>query len=186
MEKSLSELLDDISIQQKKGLSFILASICIWIVITVISFLPIELMYRNIAVLSCGALLFPVSIFWSKVINVNMFYKDNPLINGLLIATNNQILYLLICIILLIKAPALVLPAYALIYGAHLLPYSFFYQSKAYKNITIFICAAIMVVLVFLRLDVRLVPIIVEIGVILLAIFLNNEIKQLKNEKINI
>ena len=85
---------------------------------------------KNIGILSCGALLFPVSILCAKILNVDLFYKENPLINGLLIATNNQILYLIICILLLLKAPMWVLPVYAIIYGAHLLPYSFFYQSK--------------------------------------------------------
>ncbi|QTH41973.1 hypothetical protein J4772_31425 [Cohnella sp. LGH] len=175
---SLQVLLDDISSKQKKGLPFILASICIWGIITIITFSSLDLMVKNIITLSCGALLFPISTIWAKILKVNLFYKENPMINGLLIATNNQVLYLIICVFLLIKAPTLVLPAYAVIYGAHLLPYSFFYQSKGYRIVCIFICLAILVGLVFLRLSVGFIPVIVEIGVISLAILLRKELQK--------
>jgi len=174
---SLQVLLNDIAQKQKKGLPFIMASIFIWGVITTITVLPLDLMIKNIGILSCGALLFPVSILCAKILKVDLFYKENPLINGLLIATNNQILYLIICILLLIKAPMWVLPAYAIIYGAHLLPYSFFYQSKNYQYSSIFICLAIFISLLFLHVNIVFIPLIVEIGVLFLFFMLNKEIK---------
>lgn len=174
---SLHVLLNDIVQKQKKGLPFIMASLFIWGVITTIAFLPIDFMIKNIGILSCGALLFPVSIVCAKILNVDLFYKENPLINGLLIATNNQILYLIICILLLMKAPMLVLPAYAIIYGAHLLPYAFFYQSKNYQYSSIFICIAILVSMLFFHLNSMYIPIIVEVGVLFLFLMLKKEIK---------
>ncbi|MBD8006901.1 DUF7010 family protein [Bacillus norwichensis] len=92
---SLQILLNDIAKKQKKGLPFIMASIFIWGVITIITLLPLDLIIKNIGILSCGALLFPVSILCAKILNVDLFYKENPLINGLLMATNNQVLYLI-------------------------------------------------------------------------------------------
>ncbi|WP_042479151.1 DUF7010 family protein [Bacillus ndiopicus] len=175
---SLHTLLNDIAEKQKKGLPFIMASIFIWGVITVITLLPLDLMIKNISVLSCGALLFPVSIVCAKIVNVDLFYKKNPLIQGLLIATNNQILYLIICILLLIKAPEWVLPVYAIIYGGHLLPYAFFYQSKGYQRISIFICLAILISSVFLQTHLVVVPLLVEIGVLSLFFILKKEIKE--------
>ncbi|MGE7839905.1 DUF7010 family protein [Lysinibacillus sp. NPDC093712] len=106
-----------------------------------------------------------------------VIFKENPLINGLLIATNNQILYLIICILLLMKAPMWVLPVYAIIYGAHLLPYSFFYQSKNYRYSSIFICLAILISILFFHLNMIFVPLIVEIGVLFLFFMLQKEIK---------
>jgi len=176
LDTSLQVLLNDIAHKQKKGLPFIMASIFIWGVITTITLLPLDLMIKNIAILSCGALLFPISIGCAKILKVNLFYKENPLINGLLIATNNQILYLIICILLLIKAPMWVLPAYAIIYGAHLLPYSYFYQSKNYRYSSIFICFAILISLLFFHLNIIFVPLIVVIGVIFLFLNLRKEI----------
>ncbi|MFJ7666865.1 DUF7010 family protein [Lysinibacillus sp. NPDC097195] len=176
LDTSLQVLLNDIAHKQKKGLPFIMASIFIWGVITTITMLPLDLMIKNIGVLSCGALLFPVSIGCAKILKVDLFYKENPLINGLLIATNNQILYLIICILLLIKAPMWVLPAYAIIYGAHLLPYSFFYQSKNYRYSSIFICLAIFIGLLFLHVNIVFIPLIVEIGVLFLFFMLKKEI----------
>ncbi len=122
-------------------------------------------------------MLFPVSILCAKILKVDLFYKENPLINGLLIATNNQILYLVICIVLLIKAPMWVLPVYAIIYGAHLLPYSFFYQSKNYRYSSIFICIAILISIIFFHLHNIFVPLIVEVGVLFLFLMLKKEIK---------
>lgn len=177
LDTSLQVLLHDIALKQKKGLPFIMASIFIWAVITTITLLPLDVMIKNIGILSCGALLFPVSIGCAKILKVALFYKENPLINGLLIATNNQILYLIICVLLLIKAPMWVLPAYAIIYGAHLLPYSFFYQSKNYRYSSIFICLAILISILFFHLNILFVPLIVEIGVLFLFFMLNKEIK---------
>ncbi|WP_409369209.1 DUF7010 family protein [Lysinibacillus sp. 38-6] len=177
LDTSLQVLLHDIALKQKKGLPFIMASIFIWAVITTITLLPLDVMIKNIGILSCGALLFPVSIGCAKILKVDLFYKENPLINGLLIATNNQILYLIICVLLLIKAPMWVLPAYAIIYGAHLLPYSFFYQSKNYRYSSIFICLAILISILFFHLNILFVPLIVEIGVLFLFFMLNKEIK---------
>jgi len=177
LDTSLQVLLHDIALKQKKGLPFIMASIFIWGVITTITLLPLDVMIKNIGILSCGALLFPVSIVCAKILKVDLFYKENPLINGLLIATNNQILYLIICILLLIKAPMWVLPAYAIIYGAHFLPYSFFYQSKNYQYSSIFICLAIFISLLFLHVNIVFIPLIVEIGVLFLFFMLNKEIK---------
>ncbi len=174
---SLQTLLDDIAMKQKKGLPFIMASIFIWAVITTITLLPLDLAIKNIGILSCGALLFPVSILCAKILNVDLFYKENPLINGLLIATNNQILYLVICVLLLVKAPMWVLPAYAIIYGAHLLPYSFFYQSKNYRYSAIFICIAIVISVLLLHLNHIFIPLIVEVGVVFLFLKLKKEIK---------
>lgn len=177
LDTSLQVLLHDIAQKQKKGLPFIMASLFIWGVITIITLLPLDIMIKNIGVLSCGALLFPVSILCAKIVNVDLFYKDNPLINGLLIATNNQILYLLICIVLLMKVPMWVLPAYAIIYGAHLLPYSFFYQSKSYHYSSLFICVAIVISIIFFRLNIIFIPLIVEVGVVYLFFILNREMK---------
>lgn len=177
LDTSLQVLLHDIALKQKKGLPFIMASIFIWAVITTITLLPLDVMIKNIGILSCGALLFPVSIGCAKILKVDLFYKENPLINGLLIATNNQILYLIICVLLLIKAPMWVLPTYAIIYGAHLLPYSFFYQSKNYRYSSIFICLAILISILFFHLNILFVPLIVEIGVLFLFFMLNKEIK---------
>lgn len=177
LDTSLQVLLHDIALKQKKGLPFIMASIFIWAVITTITLLPLDVIIKNIGILSCGALLFPVSIGCAKILKVDLFYKENPLINGLLIATNNQILYLIICVLLLIKAPMWVLPAYAIIYGAHLLPYSFFYQSKNYRYSSIFICLAILISILFFHLNILFVPLIVEIGVLFLFFMLNKEIK---------
>ncbi len=174
---SLQILLNDIAKKQKKGLPFIMASIFIWGVITIITLLPLDLIIKNIGILSCGALLFPVSILCAKILNVDLFYKENPLINGLLMATNNQVLYLIICILLLVKAPMWCLPAYAIIYGAHLLPYSFFYQSKSYRYSSIFICIAILISVIFLHLNMIFVPLIVEVGIIILFLMLKKEIK---------
>lgn len=175
-QTSLTTLLEDVAAKQKKGLPFVTASICIWGIISLLTLLPLSLMTKNILTLSCGALVFPVSMLWAKVYDVDLFYKDNPLVNGLLIATNNQVLYLIICVFLVIKAPALVLPAYAVIYGAHLLPYSFFYQSKGYRMVSLLICLALFLGLVFLRMNVVWVPVIVWVSVSLLAVLLKKEL----------
>ena len=73
------------------------------------------------------------------VIFLYIFFRKtgNP-INGLIIlSTLNQLLYLLIAMWAFDRKPDAMLMIYAMIFGAHLLPYSWAYDSKAYLVLSI-------------------------------------------------
>ena len=93
---SLEELRNDISLKQKKGLPFIMTSVVIWTLISIVSLIDIPVSTKNMLVFCCSAVLMPISMLIAKIIKVNIFSKENPLGNLGFLFTMNQMLYLLI------------------------------------------------------------------------------------------
>ncbi|MES5089108.1 DUF7010 family protein [Gardnerella vaginalis] len=136
---SLDELRNDIIIKQKKGLPFILTSVVIWLLITFVAALDINIAMKNILVFCCSMPMLPLSWLIGKKIGVDIFSKDNELGNLGFLFTMNQILYLLIVIWVFNSVPDKMIMVYAMVFGAHLLPYSWLYKSKAYRVFAIII-----------------------------------------------
>ena len=65
--------------------------------------------------------------------------KSNPLTALGLLFSVNQILYILIAMWVFNAVPEKMLMVYAMIFGAHLMPYSWLYQSKSYMLMSIFV-----------------------------------------------
>ena len=129
---NLEALRDSIVIEQKKGLPFIMTSVVIWSLITIVSLLDIPVMTRNLLVFCCAAPLLPLSFLIGKILKVDIFSKENPLSGLGLLFTLNQLLYLLIVMWVYRAVPEKMVMVYAMVFGAHLFPYSWLYRSKAY------------------------------------------------------
>lgn len=86
----------DCAKRQKKGLHFILASVIIWVAITVthLTNLPIET--KNIVTFCCAAPLLPLAWAISRMLHIDFEGKGNPLTQLGVIFSVNQILYILI------------------------------------------------------------------------------------------
>ena len=67
-----------------------------------------------------------------RLLKVDIFSKQNPLGNLGFLFTMNQMLYLLIVMWVYGAVPDKMVMVYAMVFGAHLLPYSWLYKSKAY------------------------------------------------------
>lgn len=136
---NLQELIDDCSKKQKKGLHFILASVIIWSLILVVQLLNVPILTKNLLTFCCTAPLVPLSYFISKIIKVNFSDKTNPLNNLGILFSINQMLYLLIAMWIYSAVPNKMLMVIAMIFGAHLMPYSWLYKSKSYIILSIII-----------------------------------------------
>lgn len=134
---SLDELRDDIIVKQKKGLPFIMASVVIWFLIALVTTLDIGIGYKNILVFCCSAPLLPIAWIIGKRIGVDIFANENPLGQAGFLFTVNQMLYLLIVMWVFNAVPDKMIMVYAMVFGAHLLPYSWLYKSKSYRNFAI-------------------------------------------------
>ena len=134
---------------QKKGLHFILASIIIWGAVFGIHLSSLPILTKNLYTFFCSALLVPLAFLISKLIGVDFQNKGNPLSNlGLLFALN-QMLYILIAMWVYAAVPDKMLMVYAMIFGAHLLPYGWLYQSKAYYFFSIVIPFTVLLIGLF-------------------------------------
>lgn len=128
----MKELRVDCAKKQKKGLHFILTSVLIWSIIFVVQLLPLTMMLKNMLTFCASVPLCPVAYGISKLIKVDFQGKSNPLTKLGIIFTINQMIYLLIAMWVFTAVPGKLVMVYAMIFGAHLLPYGWLYLSKAY------------------------------------------------------
>ncbi len=143
--KTLNELRDDLAREQKKGLPFIGASVVIWGLIAVISFTNLNIEMKNMLTFCCSCPLMPLSFLLGKLMKVDIFSKENPLSRLGFIFTLNQLIYLLIVMWVFSAQPESMVMVYAMVFGAHLLPYSWIYRSKTYVFFSIEIPIAALV-----------------------------------------
>lgn len=134
---NLEELRNDIALKQKKGLPFICASVLIWLLILIVIMLDLPQDKENLFVFCCSCPLLPVSWIIGKVLKVDIFDKSNPLGNVGFLFTCNQFLYILIVMWVFSAVPDKMVMVYAMVFGAHLLPYSWLYKSLSYRIFSI-------------------------------------------------
>lgn len=162
---TLQELRLDCAKKQKKGLHFIVASIIIWCVILVVHLSDIPILSKNFMTFCSTAPLLPLAFFISKVLKINFQNKENPLTNLGILFSVNQMLYLLIAMWVYPTVPEKMLMVIAIIFGAHLMPYSWLYKSKTYMILSVLIpIAALVVGLNFAPYVLAIMMIIFEIG----------------------
>jgi len=135
---NLQELRTDCAIKQKKGLHFILASIIIWLAITIVYSTGLPILTKNLYAFCCTAPLMPIAFFISKIIKVDFQNKKNPLTNLGILFSVNQIVYLLIAMWIFTAVPKMLM-VFTMIFGAHLMPYSWLYSSKSYMILSVII-----------------------------------------------
>ncbi len=136
---SLEELKVDCSRKQKKGIHFIIASIVIWIMVLIVQLTNLPILTKNLLTFCCTAPLLPISFLISKILKIQFQDKGNPLNNLGILFSVNQIIYLLIAMWIYPTMPDKMLMVIAMIFGGHLLPYSWLYSSKTYMLFSIII-----------------------------------------------
>ena len=167
----LETLRNDIVIKQKKGLPFICASVAIWLLILIVIMLDLSQDKENLFVFCCSCPLLPISWLIGKVLKVDIFDKSNPLGNVGFLFTCNQFLYLLIVMWVFSAVPDKMVMVYAMVLGAHLLPYSWLYKSLSYCIFSIVIPIVSLVVgCVFSAFSVAVTMLIIEI-IFVIALF---------------
>ena len=145
-DKHLNELRRDCAQIQKKGLHFIMASVFIWAAVLVVHLTSLSIETKNILTFCVAAPLMPLAWVISKMIGVDFEGKGNPLTKLGLLFSVNQILYILIAMWVFSAVPEKMLMVYVMIFGAHLMPYSWLYQSKSYMLLSIAVPIAALIV----------------------------------------
>ena len=141
---ALQELRTDNIRKQKRGLHFIMASVFIWIIILIIHLSPLPIITKNLFTFCCSTPLTFLAYLLSLILKIDFQNKGNPLSGLGLLISLNQLLYILIAMWVYAAVPEKMLMVYAMIFGAHLLPYGWLYQSKCYYAFSIIIPFAVL------------------------------------------
>ncbi len=177
---NLQELRIDCALKQKKGLHFILASILIWCAILIVHLFNLPILTKNLFTFFCTAPLVPLAFFISKIIKVDFQNKENPLTNLGILFSVNQILYLLIAMWIYQTLPDKMLMVIAMIFGAHLMPYSWLYSSTTYMILSVIIpIVALIIGLNFEPFILAITMVIIEIVFSISLIYENRKMKLL-------
>lgn len=175
---NLEELRNDCARKQKKGLHIILASVIIWILVLCVHLTSLPMLTKNLITFCCTAPLLPISFFISRLLKIDFQNKENPLTTLGVLFSVNQILYLLIAMWIYPTLPEKMLMVIAIIFGAHLMPYSWLYKSKSYFALSIIITVAALAV--GLNFEPYILAIVMIGFEILFSILLLCEVKQMK------
>jgi hypothetical protein len=140
MEKSmdLATLKKENIRSQKRGLPFMMASVVLWALVTGIQMTTLTTAEKNMGAFCCSALMMPVACLFAKLLKAEIFAnKDNPINKLGFLCTMNQMLYILIVMWACSECPDRMIMLYAMIFGAHLLPFGWLYETKAYIVLSI-------------------------------------------------
>lgn len=135
----MDELRDDCALKQKRGIHFIIASVMIWAGITAVHLSPMNIMAKNLFTFCLSAPLMPIAFAVSKMLKIDFQNKSNPLTPLGILFSVNQIVYLLIAMWIYNALPEKMLMVYAMIFGAHLMPYSWLYRSPSYMVLSVLV-----------------------------------------------
>lgn len=127
------------AVEQKKGLSFIMASAVVWTIMLIAFLTDLDLDTKNMIAMCCSTLLMPVGMLFGKIIKVNIFSNENPLSSLSIVAALNQLLYLPIVLWAMYAVPDKMIMVYAIVVGAHFLTYYWIYFSPTYFYASIII-----------------------------------------------
>ena len=133
----LNELIKDCARRQKKGLHFILTSILIWAMICAVHLTDMPINTKNLITFCCSAVLFPLAWMLSKVLKIDFEGKGNPLTKAGILFSINLMLYILIVMWVYAAVPEKMVMVYAMVFGAHLMPFSWLYDSRSYMVFSI-------------------------------------------------
>lgn len=135
----MDELRDDCALKQKRGIHFIIASVMIWAGITAVHLSSMNIMAKNLFTFCLSAPLMPIAFAVSKMMKIDFQNKSNPLTPLGILFSVNQIVYLLIAMWVYNALPEKMLMVYAMIFGAHLMPYSWLYRSPSYMVLSVLV-----------------------------------------------
>lgn len=143
----LEKLKLEIQLKAKNGIDFILAASITWFGIFLIwKYISNSSYDKSIYTFIFGSILIPLALGISKILKTNWKIKNNALQPLGLWLNFAQLVYFPFLIFILIKYPDYFIMAYAIITGAHLFPYSWFYDEIGYAIAAIIISIGSMLI----------------------------------------
>lgn len=163
---------------QKRGLHFIMASVIIWALVAVVHFTNLPIETKNLLTFCCTCPLMPLAWMLSKPLGITFSDKENPLSTLGIVLSVAQIPYLLIVMWVYAAVPDKMVMTLAMVFGAHLLPFGWLYNSKIYYIMSgVVTIGALILGLMFPPRILALCMVAVEIIFVLLLYYENRDLK---------
>ena len=164
---------------QKRGLHFIMASVIIWALVFIVQLTKLPIETKNLLTFCCTCPLMPLAWMLSKPLGITFSDKENPLSPLGIVLSVAQIPYLLIVMWVYAAVPDKMVMTLAMVFGAHLLPFGWLYDSKVYYAMSgIVTIGALVIGLMFPPHILALCMVAVEIIFCLLLVAENRNLKQ--------
>ena len=164
---------------QKRGLHFIMASVIIWTLVFIVQLTKLPIETKNLLTFCCTCPLMPLAWMLSKPLGITFSDKENPLSPLGIVLSVAQIHYLLIVMWVYAAVPDKMVMTLAMVFGAHLLPFGWLYDSKVYYAMSgIVTIGALVIGLMFPPYILALCMVAVEIIFCLLLVAENRNLKQ--------
>ena len=172
-DKNLAQLKAEIQTEAKNGIDFIIAASIVWLIITYLWTLDFSAYNRSVFTFMVGGVLLPLAFGLSKLLKTNWKVKDNPLQPLGLWLNFAQLIYFPFLVFTLIRFPDYFIMAYAIITGAHLFPYAWFYDEIGYAIWAVIISLGSMLITLYITPEQTwLVPMFTAIMLITLALWI--------------
>lgn len=152
-KKDLSQLKSEIRLEAKNGVDFILAATIVWSLITYVWTLDFTAYNLSVITFMVGGIMLPLAFGLSKVLKTNWKIKDNPLDSLGLWLNFAQLIYFPFLIFTLLRFPDYFIMTYAIITGAHLFPYAWFYDEIGYAIWAVVISLGSMLIALNITID---------------------------------
>ena len=147
---NIEELRREAKTLQKNGLPYMMSSVIVWSMVLGVQIFATSLDKANLLTFVSSAFMMPVAILFSLILTARIFKTTkNPVSKLGFMCTMNQNLYLPIAMLTCTFLPQAMLLIYAIIFGAHLLPFAWVYNCKAYTVISIIEAVGAMFVSLF-------------------------------------
>ena len=113
-----------------------MASVIIWALVAIVHFTNLPIVTKNLLTFCCTCPLMPLAWMLSKPLGITFSDKENPLSPLGIVMSMAQIPYLLIVMWVYAAVPEKMVMTLAMVFGAHLLPFGWLYDSKVYYFMT--------------------------------------------------
>lgn len=180
----LEKLKIEIQVKAKNGIDFILAATIIWFGIFLIwKFSNYSLYNKSMFTFILVSLLTPSALLLSKVFKTNWKIKDNALQPLGLWLNFAQLIYFPFLFFILIKYPNYFLMTYAIITGAHLFPFTWFYNEIGYAVASVIISVGSMIIALAVQPDKFFyIPIFTALALLILGIKISIRNRKMQKE----
>jgi hypothetical protein len=171
--ENLNKLRNELSVKSKNGINFTLAASIVWLIIAYVWTLKFEPYDKSIFVFIVGPLLLPFAFLFSKLFKIKWTIEGNPLQPLGLYLNFAQLFYFPFLVLTMIKIPSCFIMVYAIITGAHLFPFAWFYKTNWYAVFSGIIAVGVLLLGLLLPNDkMYLVAVFTSILLFILTVFL--------------